>query len=76
MIKGTLFQSLYDNKTNKCFEVPDFEAFEAVLYRLSAKPRKDKKDAEAFAERRGFKLYDEESLNTRLIDNKDTTNGK
>tara|TARA_R110000744_G_scaffold100320_9_gene193480 strand:- start:3086 stop:3997 length:912 start_codon:yes stop_codon:yes gene_type:complete len=46
MIKGTLFQSLYDNKTNKCFEVPDFEAFEAVLYRLSAKPRKDKKDAE------------------------------
>ena len=29
-----------------------------------------------FAERRGFKLYDEESLNTKLIDNKDTTNGK
>ena len=33
-------------------------------------------DAEKFAERRGFKLYDEESLNTKLIDNKDTKNGK
>ena len=33
-------------------------------------------DAEKFAERRGFKLYDEESLNTKLINNKDTKNGK
>ena len=33
-------------------------------------------DAEKFAERRGFKLYDEESLNTKLIDNKENLNGK
>tara|TARA_R100000655_G_scaffold62685_1_gene101166 strand:- start:136 stop:987 length:852 start_codon:yes stop_codon:yes gene_type:complete len=29
-----------------------------------------------FAERRGFKLYDEESLNTKLIANKENANGK
>ena len=29
-----------------------------------------------FAERRGFKLYDEESLNTKLLDNKEKPNGK
>ena len=29
-----------------------------------------------FAERRGFKLYDEESLNTNLIANKENANGK
>ncbi len=33
-------------------------------------------DAEKFAERRGFKLYDEESLNTKLIANKENANGK
>ena len=33
-------------------------------------------DAEKFAERRGFKLYDEESLNTTLLDNKEKPNGK
>jgi hypothetical protein len=33
-------------------------------------------DAEKFAERRGFKLYDEESLNTKLIANKEKPNGK
>ena len=33
-------------------------------------------DAEKFAERRGFKLYDEESLNTKLIENKENLNGK
>ena len=33
-------------------------------------------DAEKFAERRGFKLYDEESLNTKLLDNKEKPNGK
>ena len=32
--------------------------------------------AEKFAERRGFKLYDEESLNTKLIENKENLNGK
>jgi len=29
-----------------------------------------------FAERRGFKLYDEDSLNTKLLDNKEKPNGK
>ena len=29
-----------------------------------------------FAERRGFKLYDEDSLNTKLIANKENANGK
>ena len=33
-------------------------------------------DAEKFAERRGFKLYDEESVNTKLLDNKEKPNGK
>ena len=43
---------------------------------LEACADKFSKDANKFAERRGFKLYDEESLNTKLIDNRDTTNGK
>ena len=33
-------------------------------------------DAVKFAERRGFTLYDEESLNTKLLDNKEKTDGK
>ena len=33
-------------------------------------------DSVKFAERRGFKLYDEESLNTKLLDNKEKPNGK
>ena len=33
-------------------------------------------DAEKFAERRGFTLYDEKSLNTKLLDNKEKTDGK
>ena len=49
---------------------------EMTMQWLAACAAKFSKDAEAFAERRGFKLYDEESLNTKLIDNKDTTNGK
>ena len=49
---------------------------EMTMQWLEACAAKFSKDAEAFAERRGFKLYDEESLNTKLIDNKDTTNGK
>ena len=49
---------------------------EMTMQWLEACAAKFSKDAEAFAERRGFKLYDEESLNTKLIDNKDKTNGK
>ena len=46
MIKGTLFESLFDTKTDKQISLPDFEHFEQVLYNLSKKPRKGKKDAE------------------------------
>ena len=49
---------------------------EMTMQWLEACAAKFSKDANKFAERRGFKLYDEESLNTKLIDNKDTTNGK
>ena len=49
---------------------------EMTMQWLEACAAKFSKDAEASAERRGFKLYDEESLNTKLIDNKDKTNGK
>mgnify|MGYP003149416391 CR=1 FL=1 len=48
---------------------------EMTMQWLEACAVKFSKDAEAFAERRGFKLYDEESLNTKLIDNKEK-NGK
>ena len=49
---------------------------EMTMQWLEACAAKFSKDAEAFAERRGFKLYDEESLNTKLIDNKENLNGK
>jgi len=46
MIVGTLFKSIFDNKTNEGISLPDFQHFEKVLYRLAEKPRKHKKDAE------------------------------
>jgi len=49
---------------------------EMTMQWLEACAAKFSSDANKFAERRGFKLYDEESLNTKLIDNKDKTNGK
>ena len=49
---------------------------EMTMQWLEACATKFSKDAEAFAKRRGFKLYDEESLNTKLIDNKENLNGK
>jgi len=49
---------------------------EMTMQWLEACAAKFSKDAEAFAERRGFKLYDEESLNTKLIDTKENLNGK
>ena len=44
---------------------------EMTMQWLEACADKFSGDAEKFAERRGFKLYDEESLNTKLIDNKE-----
>ena len=49
---------------------------EMTMQWLEACAKKFSKDAETFAERRGFRLYDEESLNTKLIDNKENLNGK
>lgn len=44
-ISLTLFKSIFDNKTNKRIDAKDFDAFESVLYDLSEKPFKNKKDA-------------------------------
>ena len=49
---------------------------EMTMQWLEACADKFSGDAEKFAERRGFKLYDEESLNTKLIENKENLNGK
>ena len=49
---------------------------EMTMQWLEACADKFQGDAVKFAERRGFTLYDEESLNTKLLNNKDTTNGK
>ena len=49
---------------------------EMTMQWLEACADKFSGDAEKFAERRGFKLYDEDSLNTKLLDNKEKPNGK
>jgi len=49
---------------------------EMTMQWLEACAAKFSKDANRFAKRRGFTLYDEQSINTKLIDNKDKTNGK
>jgi len=49
---------------------------EMTMQWLEACAVKFSKDAKKFAERRGFTLYDKQSMNTKLIDNKDTANGK
>ena len=49
---------------------------EMTMQWLEACAAKFSQDANKFAERRGFKLYDEESLNTKLIENKENLNGK
>ena len=41
----TIFNSIFDNKTNKRLEFDSFEKFEEALYKLSEKPLKEKKDA-------------------------------
>jgi len=49
---------------------------EMTMQWLEACADKFSGDSVKFAERRGFKLYDEESLNTKLLDNKEKPNGK
>jgi len=42
----TLFKSIFDNKTDKGMNFSSWDQFEKLLYSLSEKPRKGKKDAE------------------------------
>jgi hypothetical protein len=66
----------YLKMENKMMDEGKAPTHEMTMQWLEACAAKFSSDANKFAERRGFKLYDEESLNTKLIDNKDTTNGK
>ena len=66
----------YLEMENKLMKEGKAPTHEMTMQWLEACADKFSGDAEKFAERRGFKLYDEESLNTKFIDNKDTKNGK
>ena len=66
----------YLEMENKLMDEGKAPTHEMTMQWLEACAAKFSQDANKFAERRGFKLYDEESLNTKLIDNKDKTNGK
>jgi len=66
----------YLKMENKMMDEGKAPTHEMTMQWLEACAAKFSSDANKFAERRGFKLYDEESLNTKLIDNNDTTNGK
>tara|TARA_B100000902_G_scaffold378470_1_gene411755 strand:+ start:961 stop:1887 length:927 start_codon:yes stop_codon:yes gene_type:complete len=44
-ISATIFKSIFDNKTEKCIEFSSFDDFEKVLYDLSKKNIKSKRDA-------------------------------
>lgn len=44
-ISLTIFDSIYDNKTSKRVDYKSFNDFETILYRLSEKPYKSKKNA-------------------------------
>jgi len=45
MISLTIFKNIFDNKTNKRMDFPDFSAFEKFLYKLSSENLASKKDA-------------------------------
>ena len=45
IITATIFNSIFDNKTDRSIRVNSFKAFEKVLYDLSEVPKKSKKDA-------------------------------
>ena len=44
-ISLTLFKNIFDNKTDKLVDAPNFDSFESVLYNLSEKPFESKADA-------------------------------
>ena len=67
----------YLKMENKMMEEGKAPTHEMTMQWLEACADKFQNDSVKFAERRGFKLYDEESLNTKLLDNKENkTNGK
>ena len=66
----------YLKMENKLMDEGKAPTHEMTMQWLEACADKFSGDSVKFAERRGFKLYDEQSLNTKLIDNKDTKNGK
>lgn len=66
----------YLEMENKLMKEGKAPTHEMTMVWLEACADKFSGDAEKFAERRGFKLYDEESLNTKLLDNKEKPNGK
>ena len=66
----------YLEMENKLMRGGKAPTHEMTMTWLEACADKFSGDAEKFAERRGFKLYDEESLNTKLIANKENANGK
>ena len=67
----------YLKMENKLMDEGKAPTHEMTMQWLEACADKFENDSVKFAERRGFKLYDEESLNTKLLDNKENkTNGK
>ena len=66
----------YLRMENKMMDEGKAPTHEMTMQWLEACADKFENDSVKFAERRGFKLYDEESLNTKLLDNKEKTDGK
>ncbi len=66
----------YLKMENKMMDEGKAPTHEMTMQWLEACADKFQNDSVKFAERRGFKLYDEESLNTKLLDNKEKTDGK
>ena len=66
----------YLKMENKLMDEGKAPTHEMTMQWLEACADKFENDSVKFAERRGFKLYDEESLNTKLLDNNEKNNGK
>ena len=66
----------YLRMENKMMDEGKAPTHEMTMQWLEACADKFENDSVKFAERRGFKLYDEESLNTKLLDNKEKTDGE
>jgi hypothetical protein len=66
----------YLEMENKLMKEGKAPTHEMTMVWLEACADKFSGESVKFAERRGFKLYDEDSLNTKLIANKENANGK